>query len=129
MAAASTHNSAASTTSITNSSNYAREHRIKYPTLTPDFVVGPADLTAFRAFAEDRGFNYISDLEAQIEELDKVAEGEEYNQLAKPLSHLTDEIEKIEEKHWQDGEDLIAWRLTFAILEKHSGSQWPKRTM
>ncbi len=100
---------------------YAREHRLKYPDLTPDFVVGPADLAAFRAFAENRGFNYISDLEAQIEELDKVAEGEEYNQLAKPLSHLTDEIEKIEEQHWQDGEDLIAWRLTFAILEKAFG--------
>ena len=100
---------------------YAREHRLKYPDLTPDFVVGPADLTAFRSFAENRGFNYISDLEAQIEELDKVAEGEEYNQLAKPLSHLTDEIEKIEEKHWQENEDLIAWRLTFAILEKAFG--------
>ena len=100
---------------------YAREHRLKYPDLTPDFVVGPEDLAAFRAFAENRGFDYISDLEAQIEELDKVAEGEEYNQLAKPLSHLTDEIDKIEEQHWQDGEDLIAWRLTFAILEKAFG--------
>ena len=100
---------------------YAREHRLKYPDLTPDFVVGPEDLTAFRAFAENREFNYISDLEAQIEELGKVAEGEEYNQLAKPLSHLTDEIEKIEEQHWQENEDLIAWRLTFAILEKAFG--------
>ena len=100
---------------------YAREHRLKYPKLTPDFVVGPEDLAAFRAFAENRGFDYISDLEAQIEELDKVAEGEEYNQLAKPLSHLTDEIDKIEEQHWQEGEDLIAWRLTFAILEKAFG--------
>ena len=100
---------------------YAREHRLKYPNLTPDFVVGPEDLAAFRAFAENREFNYISDLEAQIEELGKVAEDEEYNQLAKPLSHLTDEIEKIEEQHWQENEDLIAWRLTFAILEKAFG--------
>ena len=100
---------------------YAREHRLKYPALTPDFIVGPEDLAAFRAFAENRGFDYISDLEAQIEELDKVAEDEEYNQLAKPLSHLTDEIDKIEEQHWQENEDLIAWRLTFAILEKAFG--------
>ncbi len=100
---------------------YAREHRLKYPDLTPDFVVGPGDLAAFRAFAENRGFDYISELEAQVEELDKVAEGEEYNQLAKPLSHLTDEIDKIEEQHWQETEDLIAWRLTFAILEKAFG--------
>ena len=102
---------------------YAREHRLKYPELTPDFVAGPEDLAAFRAFAENRGFKYISELEAQVEELDKVAEGEEYNQLAKPLSHLIDEIEKIEEKHWQENEDLIAWRLTFDILEKAFGQQ------
>ncbi len=100
---------------------YAREYRLKYPDLTPAFVVGPADLAAFRAFAENREFNYISELEAQVEELDKVAEGEEYDQLAKPLSHLTDEIEKIEEKHWQENEELIAWRLTFDILEKAFG--------
>lgn len=101
---------------------YAREHRLNYPNLTPDFVVGPADLAAFRAFAENRGFNYVSELEAQVEELDKVAEeDEEYNQLAQPLSHLIDEIDKIEEKHWQDNEENIAWRLTFDILEKAFG--------
>ena len=102
---------------------YARKHRLKYPGLTPDFVAGPGDLAAFRAFAEDRGFNYISELEARVEELDKVAEGEEYNQLAKPLSHLIDEIDKIEEKHWQENEELIAWQLTFDILEKAFGEQ------
>ena len=102
---------------------YAREHRLNYPDLTPDFVVGPEDLAAFRAFAENRGFNYISELEAQVEELDKVAEGEEYNQLAKPLSSLINEIDKIEEKHWQENEEFIAWRLTFYILEKAFGQQ------
>ena len=102
---------------------YAREHRLKYPELTPDFVAAPKDLAAFRAFAENRGFNYISELEARVEELDNVAEGEEYNQLAKPLSHLSDEIEKIEEKHWQENEELIAWRLTYDILEKAFGQQ------
>ena len=100
---------------------YAREHRLKYPELTPDFVVGPEDLAAFRAFAENRGFDYISELEAQAEELDKVAEEEESNQLAKSLSHLIDEIDSIEEKHWQENEELIAWRLTFDILEKAFG--------
>ena len=102
---------------------YAREHRLNYPDLTPDFVVGPEDLAAFRAFAENRGFDYISELEAQVEELDKVAEDEEYNQLAKPLSGLINEIDKIEEKHWQENEELIAWQLTFDILEKAFGEQ------
>ena len=102
---------------------YAREHRLNYPNLTPDFVVGPADLAAFRAFAENRGFSYVSELEAQVEELDKVAEDEEDDQLAQPLSHLIDEIDKIEEKHWQENEERIAWRLTFDILEKAFGEQ------
>ena len=102
---------------------YAREHRLKYPALTPDFVASPEDLAAFRAFAENRGFDYVSELQAQAEELDKVAEGEEYNQLAKTLSHLTDEIDTIEEKHWQENDELIAWQLTFDILEKAFGEQ------
>lgn len=102
---------------------YAREHRLNYPNLTPDFVVGPADLAAFRAFAENRGFNYISELEAQVEELDQVAEDEEEDLLAQPLSHLIDEIDKIEEKHWQENEERVAWRLTFDILEKAFGEQ------
>ena len=102
---------------------YAREHRLKYPELTPDFVVGSEDLATFRAFAENRGFDYVSELQAQAEELDKVAEEEEYNQLAKTLSHLTDEIDNIEEKHWQENEELIAWQLTFDILEKAFGEQ------
>ena len=55
--------------------------------------------------------------------MDKVAEGEEYNQLAKTLGQLTDEIDTIEEKHWQENEELIAWQLTFDILEKAFGEQ------
>ncbi len=102
---------------------YAREHRLKYPELTPDFVAGPEDLAAFRAFAENREFDYVSELQAQAEELDKIAEEEEYNQLAKTLSQLTDEIDTIEEKHWQENEELIAWQLTFDILEKAFGEQ------
>ena len=102
---------------------YAREHRLKYPALTPDFVAGPEDLAAFRAFAENREFDYVSELQAQAEKLDKVAEGEEYNQLAKTLSQLTDEIDTIEEKHWQENDELIAWQLTFDILEKAFGEQ------
>ena len=102
---------------------YARENRLNYPDLTPNFVAGPDDLTAFRAFAENRGFNYISELEAQVKKLDEVAEGEEYNQLAKPLDLLIDEIDKIEEKHWQENEELIAWRLTYDVLEKAFGKQ------
>ena len=102
---------------------YAREHRLKYPGLTPDFVVGSADLVAFRAFAEDRGFDYVSELEAQVDELDKVAEGEEYNQLVKPLGLLSEEIDKIEEEHWEENAELITWQLTFDILEKAFGEQ------
>lgn len=55
--------------------------------------------------------------------MDKIAEGEEYKKLEKPLNRLIDEIDKIEEKDWDENEDLIAWRLTFDILEKSFGLQ------
>ena len=89
--------------------------------LGEDFVADYEDLKAFRAFAENRGFQYTSEAEAHIKELDKIAEGEEYERLEKPLNRLIEEIDKIEEQHWEDNEDLIAWRLTFDVLEKAFG--------
>ena len=41
----------------------------------------------------------------------------------KPLNRLIDEIYKIEEKHWEENEALISWRLTFGLLEKAFGLQ------
>ncbi|MCH2662493.1 S41 family peptidase, partial [bacterium] len=100
---------------------YARQLPFHKPDLGEDFVADDEDLKAFRAFAEDRGFEYMSEAEAHIKELDKIAEGEEYKKLEKPLNRLIDEIDKIEEQHWEDNEDLIAWRLTFDVLEKAFG--------
>ena len=100
---------------------YARQLPFHKPDLGEDFVAEDEDLKAFRAFAEDRGFEYMSEAEAHIKELDKIAEGEEYKKLEKPLNRLIDEIDKIEEQHWEDNEDLIAWRLTFDVLEKAFG--------
>ena len=100
---------------------YARQLPIHKPDLGEDFVADDEDLKVFRAFAEDRGFEYMSEAEAHIKELDKIAEGEEYKKLEKPLNRLIDEIDKIEEQHWEDNEDLIAWRLTFDVLEKAFG--------
>ena len=108
---------------------YAREHRLKYPELTPDFVAAPKDLAAFRAFAENRGFNYISELEARVEELDNVAEGEEYNQLAKPLSHLSDEIEKSRKNTGRRTKNSSLGGSPTTFSKRHSGSKWPKLTM
>ena len=100
---------------------YARQLPFHKTDLGEDFVADDEDLKAFRAFAEDRGFEYMSEAEAHIKELDKIAEGEEYKKLEKPLNRLIDEIDKIEEQHWEDNEDLIAWRLTFDVLEKAFG--------
>ena len=100
---------------------YARQLPFHKPDLGEDFVADDEDLKVFRAFAEDRGFEYMSEAEAHIKELDKIAEGEEYKKLEKPLNRLIDEIDKIEEQHWEDNEDLIAWRLTFDVLEKAFG--------
>ena len=100
---------------------YARQLPFHKPDLGEDFVADDDDLKAFRAFAENRGFQYMSEAEAHIKELDKIAEGEEYKKLEKPLNRLIEEIDKIEEQHWEDNEDLIAWRLTFDVLEKAFG--------
>ena len=102
---------------------YARLYAFQHPELTPDFVADKEDLAAFREFAENREFEYISEAEAHVKELDKVAEGEEYKRLEKTLNRLIDEIDKIEEKHWDENEDLISWRLTYDILEKAFGIQ------
>ena len=103
--------------------NYARHYPFEHPELTPDFVADKDDIARFRAFAEKRDFEYISEAEAHVKELDKVAEGEEYKKLEKPLNRLIDEIDKIEEKHWEENEALISWRLTYDILEKAFGLQ------
>ena len=97
---------------------YARRYPFDNPELTPSFVASEKDLNRFRTFAENRDFEYVSEAEAHIKKLDEVAEGEEYKKLEKPLNRLINEIDKIEEKHWKDNEELITWRLTFDILEK-----------
>lgn len=102
---------------------YARQYPFDHPDLTEGFTVGEKELAAFRAFAENRDFEYISEAEAHVKKLDKVAEGEEYKKLEKPLNRLIDEIDKIEEKHWEENEALISWRLTFDVLEKAFGLQ------
>ena len=102
---------------------YAREHRLKYPGLTPDFVVGPEDLAAFRTFAEIAGSTTSVNSKLKPRNWTRSPKAREYNQLAKTLSQLTDEIDTIEEKHWQENEELIAWQLTFDILEKAFGEQ------
>ena len=102
---------------------YARRYPFDNPELTPSFVASEKDLNRFRTFAENRDFKYISEAEAHIKKLDEVAEGEEYKKLEKPLNRLINEIDKIEEKHWNDNEELITWRLTYDILEKAFGLQ------
>ncbi len=103
--------------------HYARGYHFDHPELTPEFVAESKNIAQFRAFAQDRGFEYVSEAEAHVKELDKVAEDEEYEKLEKPLNNLIDEIDKIEEKHWEENEDLIAWRLTYDVLEKAFGLQ------
>ena len=102
---------------------YARRYPFDNPKLPPNFVASEKDLNRFRTFAENRDFEYISEAEAHIKKLDEVAEGEEYKKLEKPLNRLINEIDKIEEKHWKDNEELITWRLTYDILEKAFGLQ------
>jgi len=100
---------------------YARQYQATHPELTRDFRADKRTLKEFRAFAEGRDFDYVSEVEAHVHELEDVAEDEDYSKLEKHIKRLIDEIDKVEEKHWKENEDLMLWRLSYAILEKAFG--------
>jgi carboxyl-terminal processing protease len=103
---------------------YARQYHLQHPEVTPDFVADDETLADFRRFADEDGFEYESDMEirlGQLEEvLDKEAQAPDEDRSG-ALSRLGEEIEEIEEHHWDESAELIAWKLTFDIREKIFG--------
>ena len=89
--------------------------------ISPDFRADGDLLGEFRDFVRENGFEYVSEAEARLDDLEKASEGEEFEKLEKSLQRLQKEIDKIEEGHWDEGSELIQWRLTFDILEKAIG--------
>ncbi len=102
--------------------HFTRQQPVLHPDLKPDFRADQKTLRAFRKFVEERGFEYISEAEAHLDELEKIAHQDEYKKLEKTVNRLKKEIDKVEEQHWKDNEELILWKLTFDILEKVHGT-------
>ena len=102
---------------------FARGYTARNPDLPPDFVADEGTLQAFRDFADADGFEYTSDLETKLDGLreDVEGEGDRAIEAMKSLKQVETEIDRIEEHHWEDGADLLTWKLTFDIREKAFG--------
>ena len=99
---------------------YARQYRVNHPDITREFRANSETFTEFRSFTTDREFDYVSEAQAHIEELNEMAE-EEYSELEETIKVLIKKIDQVEERHWEENKELILWRLTYAILEKSFG--------
>ncbi len=100
---------------------YARQYQVTHPELTPEFRADDETFAEFRAFAEQRDFEYVSEAEAHVNELEEMAQGDDFEELETPIAKLIEKIDRVEEKHWEENRELILWRLTYAILEKAYG--------
>ncbi len=101
---------------------YTRQYHVDHPEITEDFVADKSTLDDFKDFTEEREFEYVSEVEKRLEGLSQHLEEEEaLDDLKKPMRRLREEIEEIEENHWEANEELIEWRLTYDILEKNLG--------
>ncbi|MBT4501404.1 MAG: S41 family peptidase [Gemmatimonadetes bacterium] len=101
---------------------FARQYHVQHPGIAPSFRVDKNTLDEFRKFVDSRDFEYISEAEAPLQNLEeKVEEEEEYKKLGKHLKRLLSEIDKLEENHWDENADLLSWKLTYDILEKNFG--------
>jgi carboxyl-terminal processing protease len=101
---------------------YARQYQLRRPQLGPGFRADDETLRDFRGFAAAQGFEYLSDPEALLQELDKkIAAQKESERFDKLLKRVRLEINDLEEKDWQANRELLEWKLTFDILEKSFG--------
>ena len=100
---------------------FARHYKVWHSDLSQDFRANYDTIDEFRKFLKKQEFDYISAPEARLKSLQEVAEGDEYEDLEKPIKRLKAEIDKAEEQHWKDDYDMILKRLTFDILEKSFG--------
>ena len=101
---------------------FSRQYHLDSPDLTPDFVADEQVLDEFREFVEDLEFEYVSSLEARLEQFEgMLSEEDNEAKVDKPIKRLKEEIEKIEGKHWEADAEIIGWRLTYDTLDKNFG--------
>ena len=97
--------------------DYAAENDV-----ADDFVVNNQTIESFRDYVDTDGFEYVSSLEHQVQQLrQNLAEEEDSGGADRHLSDVAEEVELIEERHWSDNDQLFRWKLTFDIREKAHG--------
>jgi len=108
--------------------SFTRQYSVDHPEVTEDFVADKSTLREFKEFALAQEFEYVSDLENRLKGLGEGLEEEEaLDDLKKPMRRFLEEIEEIEEGHWEDNEELLKWKLTYGILEKNFGIAYAQR--
>tara|TARA_B100001250_G_scaffold409587_1_gene434244 strand:+ start:27124 stop:29010 length:1887 start_codon:yes stop_codon:yes gene_type:complete len=100
---------------------FARQYGVNHPNVNDRFRSNSETFSEFRSFAKSREFDYVSEAQAHIEELNEMAGEDDYLELEETIKVLIEKIDKVEERHWEENEELILWRLTYAILEKSFG--------
>ncbi|MEW6752875.1 MAG: S41 family peptidase [Candidatus Latescibacterota bacterium] len=101
---------------------FSRQYHLSHPGLTSSFQATPQTLQEFRRFVEARAFEYVSDVEAPLKEVEeKLKEDSSYGQLQRHVDRLISEIGEVEETHWAENAALLQWKLTNDILDKNFG--------
>jgi carboxyl-terminal processing protease len=104
--------------------HFSRQYPVTHPGLGPDFRAGAETVLEFRRFAAARGFEYVSQYEGWMKDLEKKADEEQQTEkLKRSLQTLREEIEEIEEDHWKNDQELLTWKLTYDILDKGVGQK------
>ncbi len=103
--------------------HFARQYPVTHP-LAADFRANEETVAEFRQFVANRGFEYVSQYEAWMKDLQKKADEEnQADKLTNSLESLREEIGEIEEDHWENNRDLLSWKLSYDILEKGVGQK------
>ena len=107
---------------------FTRRYHIDHPEITEDFVAAESTLSEFKDFVEEQEFEYVSNVENRLEQLSQLLEEEKaLEDLKKPMRRFREEIEEIEENHWEENEELLRWKLTYDIIEKNLGLWYAHR--
>ena len=101
--------------------HFARMQPSLHPEIGLDYRADDTTLREFREFVEERSFDYVSEPEAYLSGLEKIAVKDEYRKLEKSVHRLKKEIDKVEEQHWQESSELLLYKLTYDTLEKTHG--------
>ena len=81
----------------------------------------------FRSFAQQRDFEYVSEAEAHVKELEEMAQEDDFEELGDSIAQLIEQIDTAEERHWQDNKISSSGVSLTPSLKKLTASIMPNR--